>query len=364
MLSIDVRMLSASGIGTYIKYLISRVIATLPSQTLALIGKPEELKELTIPKQARVTLIPCDAKIYSIREQLELPRLIPKETKLFWSPHYNIPMLYQGRMLVTIHDVLHLAMPSYLGAWHKRAYARLLFAQVRRKAEAILTDSQFSHDEILCYTPHGKQPITVVHLGIDDAWFNVPKLQKPYPRPYLLFVGNVKPHKNIRGLLEAFTLIHDHIPHDLIILGKREGFISGDEAVARQAEMLKERILFTGYVRDEVLKQYVTHADALVLPSFYEGFGLPPLEAMACGCPVIVSNAASLPEVCGDAALYCDPHSPKDIAEKIQHLVNDAELQERLRKKGLEQAKKFTWEKCAAETLVVIKKVLEQPNAR
>jgi glycosyltransferase involved in cell wall biosynthesis len=362
MISIDARMLSHSGIGTYLVNLLPRIIDSLPDESFSLLGNSEEIRAVIKTQNARVTLIPCSASIYSIREQLELPRLIPKETKLFWSPHYNIPMLYKGRLLVTIHDVAHLAVPSSLGAWHKKAYAQLLFWQVRYKATAILTVSQFSKEEISRYIPSNNQSITVTHNGIDEAWFEVPKLQRPHERPYIIFVGNVKPHKNVQGLLEAFSLIKDKIPHNLVIVGKREGFISGDEGVAKQAEFLGQRVIFTGYVTDDVLKQYIAHAEALVLPSFYEGFGLPPLEAMACGCPVIVSNAASLPEVCGDAALYCDPHDPKDIAEKIKQLVENPSLQESLRQKGLEQAKRFTWEKCARETLAVIQKVLEQPR--
>jgi glycosyltransferase involved in cell wall biosynthesis len=362
MITIDARMLTASGIGTYITHLVPEIIKALPEHSFSLLGQPEEIRAVIRPQNARVTIIPTTAKIYSVKEQLELPGLIPKETKLFWSPHYNIPVFYRGPLLVTIHDVLHLAMPQYLEGWHKKAYANWLFWCLRKKATAILTDSQFSKEEIIRYTPAGNQAISVVHLGIDENWFNVTKQQRPHERPYIIFVGNVKPHKNVRGLLEAFSLVKDKIPHNLVIVGKREGFISGDEGVARQAESLGQRVIFTGYVTDDVLKQYIAHAEALVLPSFYEGFGLPPLEAMACGCPVIVSKAASLPEVCGDAALYCDPYDPKDIAEKIKQLVANPSLQESLRQKGLEQAKRFTWEQCAQETVAVIRKVLEQPR--
>ena len=125
-----------------------------------------------------------------------------------------------------------------------------------------------------------------------------------------------------------------------------------------EAAKLKGRIYFTGYIDDELLKQYFVNADLLVLPSFYEGFGLPPLEAMACGCPVIVSNVASLPEVCGDAALYCDPCSYENIAENILRLINNESLKETLKRKGLEHARKFTWGNCALETCKVITKLL------
>jgi glycosyltransferase involved in cell wall biosynthesis len=358
MISIDARMLSHSGIGTYLVNLLPRIIAALPPQTFSILGNPEQIREVLGLEEPRVTLIPYSANIYSVQEQLELPRLIPKATQLFWSPHYNIPMFYRGPLLVTIHDMFHLAMPQYVGGWHKRAYARLLFTRLRGQANHILTVSEFSKQEILRLTPSGKQPITVTHLGVDENWSNVTKSQRPYEHPYIIFVGNVKPHKNVRGLLEAFSLIYKDIPHDLVIVGKREGFVTGDETVARQAEVLGQRVVFTGYVSDENLKKYVAGASALVLPSFYEGFGLPPLEAMACSCPVIISNAASLPEVCGDAALYIDPNNPQDIAATIRRLLGYEVLQQQLKQKGLERVKLFSWDKCARETLEVIETLL------
>ena len=144
----------------------------------------------------------------------------------------------------------------------------------------------------------------------------------------------------------------------MIIVGKKEGFITADKSVDVFAKRLGNRVCFTGPVADNVLKQYYVNASLLILPSLYEGFGLPPLEAMACGCPTIVSHVASLPEVCGDATLYCDPYNINDIAAKILLLLSEPELQDKLREKGLEQARKFTWDKSAQETLSVIEKVL------
>jgi len=140
-------------------------------------------------------------------------------------------------------------------------------------------------------------------------------------------------------------------------VGKKEGFITGDRAVERSAAALGDRVRFTGLVDDALLKKYVACADALVLPSFYEGFGLPPLEAMACGCPTIVSNRASLPEVCGDAALYCDPHDVKDIAARMLDVATSDATRVALREKGLAHARKFTWNKCARETVAVIERL-------
>jgi glycosyltransferase involved in cell wall biosynthesis len=359
-ISIDLRMLHASGVGTYLRNLVPLVISACPNAEFCLMGKLDEISSHHWAHSKNVLLVDCRAPIYSVAEQLELFRKTPKGTELFWSPHYNIPLLYGGKLLVTVHDVFHLAMPQYAGGLHKRLYAKGMFVALRRKADAILCDSAFTKKELVRLTGWGRQEVHTVHIGVDVSWFHVSKNRNPHSRPFLLFVGNVKPHKNLKTLIETFGLIKDDVPHDLVIVGRREGFITGDETVVAEAATLGDRVRFTGYVGDDLLRQYLAHADALVLPSLYEGFGLPPLEAMACRCPVIVSNAASLPEVCGDAALYCDPHDPTDIADKIRQLTNDMNLQDALRQRGLERAKQFTWEKCAQETLAVIREVLRE----
>lgn len=337
-----------------------RIIKALPETRFALLGNATELVSLTSLNQPNVTIINYQEDIYSIQEQLTLVQKIPRESSLLWSPHYNIPIFYGGKLLVTVHDAFHLAMPQYVGGLHKRVYANVLFTAVRKKASAILTDSEFSKGELVRLTGQGKQRIHAIHIGVDSSWFNVKRGDQPFPEPFLLYVGNIKPHKNLSGLLAAFAMIRHQLPHHLVIVGKREGFLTGDSEVAAKAQELNNRVHFTGHVEDKMLRQYFAYAEALILPSFYEGFGLPPLEAMACGCPVVVSNVASLPEVCSDAALYCDPYDPKDIACKVQRLMTEPVLQEELRQKGFERAKLFTWDRCAHETLAVIQQVLNQ----
>lgn len=351
-------MLYASGIGTYLQNLVPRIVAAHPEIRFHLLGDISEISSYDWAHFGNVALVDCQAPIYSVAEQLAVVRKIPRETTLFWSPHYNIPLLYRGRLLVTVHDVFHLAMPEYVDGFHRRLYARGMFAALRRKANAILCDSEFTQDELRRLTGRDAQKLYTIHLGLDHSLFQVQRDCNPHLRPYLLFVGNVKPHKNLKTLLNAFKLIENQIPHDLVIVGKKEGFITGDKSVVAEAVSLGDRVKFTGYVEDNLLRQYYVHADALVLPSLYEGFGLPPLEAMACGCPAIVSRATSLPEVCGDAALYCDPRSAKDIAEKIRRLVRDPSLREDLQKRGPEQASRFRWERCAEQTFDVIERML------
>ena len=357
MLTVDARALHSSGIGTYLQNLLPRLIAAKPEVDFHLLGSRGDLSKRTWADAPNVSISDCNSAIYSVKEQLELPQKTPAQTDLFWSPHYNIPIFYRGKLLVTVHDVFHLVQPDL--SLPKKLYAKGMFRAVRQKADAVVTVSEFSKGELIRLTGQGKQEVTPIHIGVDEAWFSVPDGARPYGKPYVLFVGNVKPHKNVGGLVRALELAQDRIPHDLVIVGRREGFITADEAVAALAQSLGERVHFTGFVQDEPLKQWVKHADALVLPSFYEGFGLPPLEAMACGCPALVSNAASLPEACGDAALYCDPHSPRDIADKLVALLTDETLRRSLRQKGLARAKRFTWEACAGKTLAVIERTLK-----
>jgi len=360
LIAIDVRWLNASGIGTYLRNIVPGILAAFPERNFVLLGNRDEIAEIKSPSGAKVVVVAADSRMYSIGEQLEIPKKIPKETQLYFSPHYNIPLGYRGRLLVTVYDLFHLAMPHLVGGIHKRLYARYMFNAVRRRADAILTISQFTKDELIRFTGEGRQPIFPIHLGVDESWFNVKPADSPHGKPYLLYVGNVKPHKNLGALIRAFGSLTEVVEHDLVLVGKREGFITGDSAPALEAERLKGRVHFTGRVGDAILKQYVASADALVFPSFYEGFGLPPLEAMAAGCPVISSNAASLPEICGDAALFCDPYSPADIAGKIRLLLGDGALRDKLRAKGAIRARRFTWGKCISETCRVIDGLLPQ----
>lgn len=275
----------------------------------------------------------------------------------FWSPHYNFPVLWRKKLLATVHDVFHLANPRFVSGIHRRLYAQFMFRKLARRADAVLCVSSFTKKELFRLAGGRGDRMRMVHNGVDDFWFHPPEAERPHPRPYLLFVGNVKPHKNLGRLLQAFGLLKDKIPHDLVVVGKKEGFLTGDREVIRQAGVFGGRVQFTGLLEDEQLRRYYASADLLVFPSLYEGFGLPPLEAMACGTPVACSNAASLPEVCGEAALYFDPLQPQDMAGKVSKILSDPPLREELARKGLEQARSFSWERAATETARVLEEL-------
>jgi glycosyltransferase involved in cell wall biosynthesis len=182
----------------------------------------------------------------------------------------------------------------------------------------------------------------------------------PHAKPYVVFVGSVKPHKNLVRLLEAFGQVLSAIPHDLVIAGSWKGQRAVDRKALAAAARMGDRVRVVESPGDAELARFMAHATALVLPSTYEGFGLPAIEAMAARCACIVSRAGSLPEVCGDAALFCDPMDPADIARQIVRVVNDDALRARLVDAGARHAAQFDWNVTASRTSDAIQRVLDE----
>ena len=178
------------------------------------------------------------------------------------------------------------------------------------------------------------------------------------PRSYLFYVGNISKHKNVDKIIEAFKKIKSKTNYKLVIAGKLS-FGSKDIKKKIKDLDLQDDVIFTGYVPEEDLPALYNGASLFVYPSFYEGFGLPPLEAMQCGCPVITSNTSSLPEVVGNAGIMVDPNDVDELAKQMERVLTNKKLQQKMRKAGLKQAKKFSWEKCARETLKVYEEVLK-----
>ena len=346
-IAIDARMIRSSGIGTIISSIAPRLIARNRDWRFRLLGNPEVLRAFSWTAAPGVDIVPFDAPIHSIAEQLRFPAGALKQSDLLWSPNYNIPLRWPKPLLVNVNDMAHLALREMFGSIAKQSYARLMFRLVRKRADAVAYISSFTAKEFHHYvgSPHGSE--FVVPCGVEDAWFEAGPTRQRRIRPEILFVGNVKPHKNLGRLLDAFALVAADIPHDLVIVGRKEGFITGDTAVLERIAGFDGRVRFTGYLPDTDLRELYRSADALVLPSLYEGFGLPPVEAMAAGCPVLVSRRASLPEVCQDAALYCDPLDTADIATNLRRIVQDQELRTILKNNGFARARQLNWDASA-----------------
>ena len=364
---VDARMLGPCGIGAYIDNIIPFLKGS-PFHFQMLV-KPEDqnrFKEL-----GWLETIPLNAPIYSITEQLKLAVAIPP-CDLFWSPHYNIPILPipAAKRLVTIHDAYHLAYYKTLNPLQK-IYVKVMVRAAVQLSDRVLTVSHFSKTELMRFFPICEEKLQVISNGINSASFQDQGqddeiLLKSYQLPsrFLLFVGHLRPHKNLQGLLRAFDRICQEGSGDLflVVIGKRDQNKKCDMLgpLLAQYSHLISKIKVIGNVPQEHLAAFYRRAQAFVFPSFYEGFGLPPLEAMSSGCPVIVSRCASLPEVCGDAAVYIDPHSPADMAQAIIRVLKDDVLRRELKVKGLQRSQNFNWKKCAEQHLETMEMLLNE----
>ena len=355
---VDARMIESSGIGTCLRNTLPRIIHQRPNWHFTLLGDRQRLADLAL--FGNVKIRDADAPVYSVREQLAFARFDLRRADLFWAPHYNIPIATTPRLVVTVHDVMHLTLPEYRNRWLRRNYATTMYAAVRRRASAVICDSAFTRREFERLV--GTGPTThVVHNGVHPSWFDVPRggNSASAARPYIVFVGLAKPHKNLVGLLQAFALIRDRVPHDLVVIGsKRDALRTIDRRIDEASTTLNGRVRFAEHLELSTLQQYVADADVLVQPSFYEGFGLPPLEAMAAGTPCLASRIDPLVEVCGDAASYCDPRDPADIARRLLELLEHNDARRQLSARGRERARAFTWDRSANETLGVFEQVL------
>jgi glycosyltransferase involved in cell wall biosynthesis len=359
-LCIDARMIKNSGIGVYLTELLKLISGRFD---LILLGDPGQLAMY----EHTARIIPFFTPIYSIKEQYWLPRLVP-QCDIFWSPHYNVPVLpiKAAYRVVTIHDVYHLALGHDLSPV-KKIYAKFMIKRAVAQSKKVITVSNFSKNEILRYASCKDKKIQVIYNGVVRANQVQPfrTLENKYhlPEKYILFVGNVKPHKNLAVLLKSYLLLDASIinEYQIVVAGKIGGFITGDEATlnfVNDNPVLKEKVIFTGYVDDEDIAGLYHHASLFVFPSLYEGFGLPLLEAMANGCPVIASESSSIPEVCGDAAVYFSPLNEKDLCGKIEAMLNDqSQFDERI-KKGFERARLFNWRESADQHINLFNRLL------
>lgn len=349
---LDARHLNASGIGTYTRSILD-----------ALRGHPGfEPHEWTIAAHPRsvsslgtwfegVELLSSPAPMYSIKEQALFHSEAVMQARAIFLPHYPVPLRRPtGRLFVTVHDVLHAlhAGPrrSDLG---RRRYARTMLGLAAKRSSVVFTVSQFTASQLLLLEPGLTGRIQVAPFGVDDWWFKPPTVyaETPRQRPYLLYVGNVKPHKNLRRLSEAVAGLAQDV--DLYIVGSSDG--RNVDKVALRSLANNPRVLQLGQLDRESLKAVVSNAIALVMPSLYEGLGLPPLEAMATGTPVAVSDIPALRETCEDAAHYFSPLDVDDIRRALGELIDRPALRRDLKLRGLRRAQQRTARQAAETTI-------------
>ena len=277
--------------------------------------------------------------------------------KLYWQPNFifNDGIKAQKRV-VTIHDFSWEIYPEFHPKERIDYFQKNFYASVKR-CDHIITGSEFTKHEIIQRTGISSDKISVIYHGIDHTLF-YPRTHHHIPKQkYILSVGSIEPRKNLKNLLLAYELLDSSIKDEyhLILVGA-QGW-KNDEIVGLMKK-LDKWVQYSGFVSDEALSSLYSEATLFVYPSLYEGFGIPPLEAMACGTAVIVSNASTLPEVCDDAAFYVDPMDIEAIKNGILTVLNNEALREDLIQKGLQRAKEFSWEKSALEHQKVFEKVL------
>jgi glycosyltransferase involved in cell wall biosynthesis len=363
-ITIDARMVEHSGIGTYLRNLLENFATIENDYVFDLICTRRESLHGLPP--ARFRFVSAGSPIYTLSEQWEMARLA-RGAQLLHSPHYNAPLLHLGKLVVTIHDLIHLTDPNFKRTLAARCYAWPMLNLVARKADCIISTSEFTKQQIVEHLAIPPAKVTVAHLGVNDHFCPHDRRQAilrassllGLRRPFVLFVGNLKPHKNVKTLIHAFSRIcaKRDFGHQLVILGDdqkwKPGLLSECEKLG-----ISERVLFVAQAPYEELPWVYGAAEILVVPSLIEGFGLPVLEAMACGTPVVCSRAASLPEVAGNSAEYFEPTSVDDLTAAIERVLGAANSQENLRRKGLERVKLFSWAECARKHFRVYQEVL------
>jgi glycosyltransferase involved in cell wall biosynthesis len=318
---------------------------------------PDRLRAvLDLPPAATVVRVRPAASV--LRIPVGIPNAVRRQRSEVLHVSYVAPPLVGCPTVVTIHDLSYLAYPRSLSPRARFMLAALVPLSVRRAAR-IIAVSRFTRDDLVARYRIAGQKIAVIHEAaapqfrvLDDARSR--QLPRGVTEPFVLAVGNLEPRKNLARLIEAFAEVarQPGVTAKLVLVGKAKG---ESASLARLVEQhgLRDRVVFTGFVEEEELVLLYNRAALFIYPSLYEGFGLPPLEAMACGCPVIASNVTAMPEVLGDAALLVEPTSTAAMAEAIGAVLQRAALAPELRVKGLRQAARYSWARAAEQTRAV-----------
>lgn len=329
------------------------------------------------PRNDNFHKVLADVKWYGWAEQMRMPFVWRKaKVDLMHFTHFNKSIFYRRPYVVTIHDLTYTMqrglkiskLPPIVYEFKYLAYETAIRDAIKG-AKKIIVPSYYSKKDIVKKYKLDENKVAVTYESItsdfspekNEKLFEAAKDKFGIKDKYFFYVGNASPHKNLKKLILAFDKVSKEVKDvQLVLSGKKEKFYNEIEEWIKKENLGDSRIIITNVISDEELHVLLSNSYSFVFPSLAEGFGIPPLEAMASGTPVLVSNASCMPEVCEDAALYFDPKDENDIADKMKIILNDEKLRDDLVEKGLNHIKKFSWEKMAKETLEVYEEVLKK----
>lgn len=372
-IGIDARFFGprAKGLGRYTQKLIESLQELDQENDYVIFLRRENFDEY-LPQNPRFKKVLADYPWYGFAEQLFFPfKIYAQKVDLMHFPHFNIPIFYFKKYVVTIHDLIlrHFATrrASRLGTflyWFKNLGYRVVIWLALKRAKKIITVSEYVKNDIIKSFNVKAQKISVTYEGAPEknlSYIGLGHQLKEFGinKPYLIYVGNAYPHKNLERLVKAFEILVSDFKNDLqlVLVGEEDYFYQRLEEEAKESilssEEIFERLVFTDFVADDELGILYQNAALYIFPSLCEGFGLPPLEAMSHGLPVVSSNTTCLPEILGKSAIYFNSQDSNDMAEKINRVLSDSNLRKDLIFKGFEQIKKYSWKDMGRKTLEI-----------
>lgn len=371
-IGIDARMYgyAQTGIGNYIRHLLEYVFKLDKENNYVIFLLSEEYDSFRLPHK-KIRKVRVSARWYGWKEQLLLPvELYKEKLDLMHFTHFNSPILYFGKSIVTIHDITPYFFPGHkMKSLIRKSGFRAVFFSSVKKASKVIAVSQNTKNDIVRHFKISPDKIAITHEGIDGQFRiindekKLNQLRKKYniSKPFIFYTGVWRNHKNLVGLIKAFGALKNKykLNYQLVLGGKEDPYYPEAKRTWENLGLGKD-IIRTGFIDQEKMSLFYNAAEVFVIPSFYEGFGLIGLEAMACGTPVVSSDRTSLPEILGDAAVYFNPENYRQIAEKINMVLIDKKLYNELVEKGFEQIKKYSWEKMGKETVEIYESVLNQ----
>lgn len=406
-IGIDARFVGpqGTGLGKYTEKLVENLAKIDSKNNYVIFLSPEGARETFGWGNAKnFRIVTVDIPWYSIAEQRKLPNVFKQENlDLLHVPHFNVPIFYRGKFVVTIHDLIHHSFSETSATTRnpiifnlKRIAYKKVISHAVKKSRKVIVPSNFVKDQVANHFKISLLKVVVTYEAAEEEYSNYPlpatnyKLLEKFSirKPFLIYVGNAYPHKNLDRLLDAFQILvrqHSRSGHkpassehsfasfnhsrsgqkaipskhsgsekmlNLVIVCARDVFAKRLEERIDSLNLLS-RVTLTGYIEANELSEIFKSAEAYVFPSLSEGFGIPGLNAMASGLPVVCSDSPTLREIYGKAAMYFDPTSPEDIAKKIREVLSDSKKKASLIKLGSQQVKKYSWHKMAQETLKV-----------